>query len=97
MELSLFLFFCPSTLPLKFCDIHNCVFLHKSIVIQNDLFQLPSEKNFLFHPLKSFQFSCSTLVAQLVECLILGFSSGHDLKVLGLRPVLDSMLSWEMA
>ena len=32
-------------------------------------------------------------VAQLVECLTLGFSSGHDLKVMELSPVTGSTLS----
>ena len=35
-------------------------------------------------------------VAQLVECPILGFSSGHDLRVVRLSPVLVSVLSGGM-
>ena len=38
-----------------------------------------------------------TLAAQLVKCLTLDFGSGHDLRVLGLSPVLGSALSGDSA
>ena len=41
--------------------------------------------------------SRGTWVAQLVEHLALGFSSGHDLRVLRSSPVSGSMLSMESA
>ena len=37
----------------------------------------------------------STWVAQVVECLTLGFSSGHDPRVVGSNPMLGSMLHME--
>ena len=36
-------------------------------------------------------------MAQLVKCLTLGFSSGHDLRVMKLSPVSGSMLGVELA
>ena len=39
----------------------------------------------------------SIWAAQLVECLPLAFSSGHDPSVVGSSPVLSSMLSMEPA
>ena len=52
----------------------------------------------VFSPL-SLAESWGTRMAQSVKCLILGFSSGHDLRVLGLSPASGSMpmLSLESA